>query len=205
MSDRHCASLALTSAHAMPLLPYVVAVAASQAFSSVAGQAQSTSASRSSILRGGQAQAAVPTVAMSDELLKGLNEAEQELAAWLAGDAGQAHLFADWETAAPEDKKRLLSQVFEMDSKYPSDAQGRRGLAAYIAHAKELLAESAADKNPFEGYSVEVPEGERMAIGSPAFREDERRGLAVAQDTVYVLARPARWQTSSPLSTREPR
>ena len=53
-----------------------------------------------------------------------------ELAAWLAGDAGQAHLFADWETAAPEDKKRLLSQVFEMDSKYPSDAQGRRGLAA---------------------------------------------------------------------------
>ena len=63
-----------------------------------------------------------------------------------------------------------------MDAKYPSDAQGRRGLAAYVAHAKELLAESAADKNPFEGYAVEVPEGERMAIGSDAFREDERRG-----------------------------
>ena len=117
-----------------------------------------------------------------------------------------------------------------MDAKYPSDAQGRRGLAAYVAHAKELLAESAADKNPFEGYAVEVPdgdgsnpdpnphpspspspspnpnpnpnpnrdpnpnpnpeqvpEGERMAIGSDAFREDERRGMAVAQDTVFVL------------------
>ena len=31
-------------------------------------------------------------------------------------------------------------QVAEMDAKYPSDAQGRRGLAAYVAHAKELLA-----------------------------------------------------------------
>ena len=47
-----------------------------------------------------------------------------------------------------------------MDEKYPSDAQGRRGLSAYVAHAKELLAESAADKNPFEGYAVEVPEGD---------------------------------------------
>ena len=53
-------------------------------------------------------------------------------------------------------------QVAEMDAKYPSDAQGRRGLAAYVAHAKELLAESAADKNPFEGYAVEVPEGDRL-------------------------------------------
>ena len=26
-----------------------------------------------------------------------------------------------------------------------------------------------------------------MAIGSDAFREDERRGMAVAQDTVFVL------------------
>ena len=80
-----------------------------------------------------------------------------------------------------------------MDEKYPSDAQGRRGLAAYLAHAKvslkahqqvgcvhhtlhracrartgsasacqELLAESAADKNPFEGYAVEVRAGGRM-------------------------------------------
>ena len=39
-------------------------------------------------------------------------------------------------------------------------AQGRRGLSAYVAHAKELLAESAADKNPFEGYAVEVHEGD---------------------------------------------
>ena len=38
------------------------------------------------------------------------------------------------------------------------DAQGRSGLSAYLAHAKELLAESAADKNPFEGYAVEVPD-----------------------------------------------
>ena len=80
--------------------------------------------------------------------------------------------------------KLTILQVAEMDEKYPSDAQGRRGLSAYVAHAKELLAESAADKNPFEGYAVEVPEGERMAIGSDAFRADERAGMAVAQDTV---------------------
>ena len=56
--------------------------------------------------------------------------------------------------------KLTILQVAEMDEKYPSDAQGRRGLSAYVAHAKELLAESAADKNPFEGYAVEVHEGD---------------------------------------------
>eukprot|EP00965_Chrysotila_dentata_P185138 6111904-Pleurochrysis_carterae.AAC.1 len=45
---------------------------------------------------------------------------------------------------------------------YPEDPHGRRGLAAYVAHARELLAESAASKNPFEGYSVQMPMGERQ-------------------------------------------
>ena len=94
---------------------------------------------------------------------------------------------AAFDGASVEDRRRLLAQVAEMDANYPSDAQGRSGLSAYVAHARELLADSAADKNPFEGYAVEVPEGERMDIGSEAFRAEERRGIAVAQDTVFVL------------------
>ena len=97
---------------------------------------------------------------MSEAALAGLEPAEVKLATWLASDGGQSHLLTGWEEAAVEDKRRLLAQVAEMDEKYPSDAQGRRGLSAYVAHAKELLAESAADKNPFEGYAVEVHEGD---------------------------------------------
>lgn len=166
------------------MVPYILAAAATHAFSPVAGHAQSTRLQNTRVLRGGQAQA---STGLPEAALAGLEPAEVQLATWLASDGGQSHLLSGWEDAALEDKRRLLSQVAEMDAKYPSDAQGRRGLAAYVAHAKELLAESAADKNPFEGYAVEVPEGERMAIGSDAFREDERRGMVVAQDTVFVL------------------
>ena len=120
--------------------------------------------------------------------LDGLSDEEARAARWLASDEmGQAHVLAAFDGASVEDRRRLLAQVAEMDANYPSDAQGRSGLSAYVAHARELLADSAADKNPFEGYKVSLPEGERMVIGSDSFREDERRGVAVLQDTVFVL------------------
>lgn len=123
-----------------------------------------------------------------DGLAAGLSEEEARIVQWLASEEmGQGHLFVGWEAASPDDKRRLLRQVLEMDAAYPEDASGTSGLEAYVAHARTLLAESAADKNPFEGYTVAVPEGERMVIGSAAFRADEVRGAAKLQDCVFVL------------------
>jgi len=127
-------------------------------------------------------------LAAADGALSGLTEEEAAVARWLASDAmGQSHLFAGWEGAAPADKRRLLAQVMEMDARYPEDATGARGLAAYVSHARQLLADAAADKNPFEGYSVGVPEGERMDIGTEAFRADERNGAGLLRSSVFVL------------------
>jgi len=121
-------------------------------------------------------------------VVAGLSPEEAQVASWLASDAmGQAHLLEGWDTASADDKRRLIAQVVAMDENYPEDAQGNAGLAAYVAHARELLAESAAGKNPFEGYTVEVPEGENMQVGSDAFRADERTGMASIQNAVFVL------------------
>lgn len=127
-------------------------------------------------------------VQLDGAALQGLTEEEARVTSWLASEEmGQAHLLDGWATATVEDKRRLLAQVVAMDEKYPADAQGRAGLTAYVAHARELLAESAAGKNPFEGCSVEVPEGELMDVGSDAFRADERAGFEAIQDAVFVL------------------
>jgi len=107
---------------------------------------------------------------------------------WLASEEmGQEHLLRHWENADVSDKRRLLRQLQELDSSYPEDPHGRRGLAAYVAHARELLAESAASKNPFEGYSVQMPMGERQVIGSEKFLADERLGMSAVQNSVFVL------------------
>jgi UDP-sugar pyrophosphorylase len=139
---------------------------------------------RGSCLLAAQPQASAP----SDGALAGLTEEEASVVRWLASDAmGQSHLFERWESASPHDKRRLLAQVLQMDARYPQDEAGLRGLEAYVAHARRLLADSAADKNPFEGYAVGVPEGERMEIGSEAFRADERAGAALLRSSAFVL------------------
>lgn len=120
--------------------------------------------------------------------MKGLNQEEARVAAWLASEEmGQGHLLEGWESASVNDRRRLIQDIVEMDAAYPKDAQGRAGLTAYVAHARELLADSAAGKNPFEGYKVEVPEGEVMDIGSEKFRDDEKLGLANIQNAAFVL------------------
>lgn len=140
-------------------------------------------------LRGSCLLAAQPLgSAPSDGALAGLTDEEASVVRWLSSDEmGQSHLFAGWESASPQDKRRLLAQVLQMDARYPEDAAGMRGLAAYIAHARRLLADSAADKSPFEGFAVGVPEGERIRIGSDAFRDDERAGAALLRSSVFVL------------------
>ena len=129
-----------------------------------------------------------PKCGLDDSLLAGLSAEEVGVAAWLASDEmGQAHLLDGWATASAEDKRRLLAQIVTMDDNYPADAAGLCGLTAYVAHARVLLAEAAADKNPFEGYEVEIPEGETLEIGSDAFRADEKLGMGAMPGAAFVL------------------
>ena len=129
-----------------------------------------------------------PTCSVDASLLAGLTNEEASIASWLASEEmGQSHLLDGWAEAAVEDKRRLLEQVVAMDERYPEDAAGMAGLTAYVAHARVLLAEAAADKNPFEGYTVEIPEGETMEIGSESFRADEQAGMAAMSQAVFVL------------------
>jgi len=118
-------------------------------------------------------------------VLAGLSDDEVAMAQWLAAE--QAHLIVGWEKARVEDKRRLLEQLRTMDANYPADASGRRGLAAYVAHARELLADSAADKNPFGGYTAEVPSGVSTEIGSAEFLADEAIGTDLMAKSVFVL------------------
>ena len=78
--------------------------------------------------------------------LDGLSDEEARAARWLASDEmGQAHVLAAFDGASVEDRRRLLAQVAEMDANYPSDAQGRSGLSAYVAHARELILEKVVE------------------------------------------------------------
>jgi len=107
---------------------------------------------------------------------------------WLSSDEmGQGHLFEGWASASVDDKRKLIEQIVAMDDAYPADAEGRAGLTAYVAHAKELLAFSASGANPFEGYSVEVPDGEIEEIGTNKFRSNERIGMQNIQNAAFVL------------------
>ena len=141
-----------------------------------------------SALRGGAARRASRAQMLDDAIVSGLSQEEAAVVSWLSSAAmGQAHLFEGWQSASVSDKRRLIEQVVAMDDAYPEDAEGRAGLTAYVAHAKELLALSATGANPFEGYSVEVPEGEVQDIGSDTFRANEALGLSHIQDAAFVL------------------
>ena len=90
------------------MVPYILAAAATHAFSPVAGHAPNTRLQNTRVLRGGQAQA---SAGIPEAALAGLEPAEVQLATWLASDGGQSHLLSGWEDAALEDKRRLLAQV----------------------------------------------------------------------------------------------
>mmetsp|Transcript_8573 Transcript_8573/g.25264 ORF Transcript_8573/g.25264 Transcript_8573/m.25264 type:complete len:657 (-) Transcript_8573:608-2578(-) len=97
--------------------------------------------------------------------------------------AGQNHLFASWPPAGKQDadKKRFFAQVAQLNAKYPG------GLKAYHTNAVKLLAEAKEGKNPLEGWTPEVPSGERVSAGSPAFLAFEKAGMDVVGQTAFVL------------------
>lgn len=96
---------------------------------------------------------------------------------------GQGHLFLDWPPPGAHDveKIKFFEQVAKLDESYPG------GLAAYIQNARQLLADSKAGKNPFEGYRPSVPRGDKLMYGTEEFMEFEERGVKEASDAAFVL------------------
>ncbi|XP_040996824.1 UDP-sugar pyrophosphorylase-like [Juglans microcarpa x Juglans regia] len=105
-----------------------------------------------------------------------------ELAKMLV-EMGQSHLFDHW--AEPgfddEEKKGFFDQVAQLNSSYPG------GLESYIKTARELLADSKAGKNPFDGFTPSVPKGEILTFGDENFINFEESGVREARKTAFVL------------------
>ncbi|CAK9160368.1 unnamed protein product [Ilex paraguariensis] len=64
-------------------------------------------------------------------------------------EMGQSHLFEEWpEPGVDDDEKRaFFDQLARLNVSYPG------GLVSYIRTARELLADSKAGKNPFDGFT----------------------------------------------------
>ncbi|KAH6782613.1 UDP-sugar pyrophosphorylase [Perilla frutescens var. frutescens] len=95
----------------------------------------------------------------------------------------QAHLFEHWPEPGVEDdeKRAFFEQVFRLNSSYPG------GLASYIKTARELLADSKAGKNPYDGFSPSVPSGETLTFGEDNFIQYENVGIREARNAAFVL------------------
>ncbi|WVZ78654.1 hypothetical protein U9M48_026333 [Paspalum notatum var. saurae] len=107
---------------------------------------------------------------------------EVELAKMLLNE-GQKHLFEHWpEPGVDDDKKRgFFDQVRRLNSNYPG------GLVSYIQNAKELLADSKAGKNPYDGFTPSVPSGEVLTFGDDNFVSLEAAGVKEARNAIFVL------------------
>ncbi|GMY06652.1 UDP-sugar pyrophosphorylase [Fagus crenata] len=111
-----------------------------------------------------------------------LSPQQIELAKMLL-ESGQTHLFEHWPEPGVEDeeKKAFFEQVDRLNSSYPG------GLASYIKSARELLADSKTGKNPFDGFTPSVPEGDVLTYGDDNFTNFEDTGVREAQKAAFVL------------------
>ncbi|KAM7511129.1 hypothetical protein LguiB_010004 [Lonicera macranthoides] len=111
-----------------------------------------------------------------------LSPQQIELAKMLL-EMGQSHLFENWaETGIDDGEKRgFFDQVARLNESYPG------GLASYIKTARELLAESKAGKNPFDGFTPSVPSGEILTFGDDSFIIFEETGVRQVQNAAFVL------------------
>ncbi|KAK9271405.1 hypothetical protein L1049_026995 [Liquidambar formosana] len=105
-----------------------------------------------------------------------------ELAKMLV-EMGQSHLFEHWPEPGVDDeeKRDFFDQVTRLNASYPG------GLVLYIKTARELLADSKAGKNPFDGFTPSVPTGEVLTFGDDSFINFEESGIREARKAAFVL------------------
>lgn len=103
--------------------------------------------------------------------MESLNTADRELVAKLI-DAGQGHLFADWDEpgTADEAKAAFLASLSKIDGSYPG------GLAGYISNARRLLAEAKEGGNPFEGFVPHHPDAVDLTTFNETYDHYEALG-----------------------------
>ncbi|KAL8166139.1 hypothetical protein V2J09_007638 [Rumex salicifolius] len=96
---------------------------------------------------------------------------------------GQSHVFEHWPEPGIEDDEKLafFDQVLRLNASYPG------GLQSYIENARELLADSKAGKNPYDGFTPSVPTGENLAFGDDNFVKYEDAGVREARNAAFVL------------------
>ncbi|KAL8059563.1 hypothetical protein ABFX02_03G095900 [Erythranthe guttata] len=111
-----------------------------------------------------------------------LSPEQVELAKMLL-EMNQGHLFQHWPEAGVEDddKRAFFDQIARLNASYPG------GLASYIKTARELLADSKAGKNPYEGFTPSVPSGEVLTFGEDNFVQFEDAGIREARKAAFVL------------------
>ncbi|KAK3230549.1 hypothetical protein Dsin_002430 [Dipteronia sinensis] len=111
-----------------------------------------------------------------------LSSEQIELAKMLI-EMGQSHLFEHWPEPGVDDeeKRALFDQLARLNSSYPG------GLKSYIETARELLADSKAGKNPFDGFTPSVPTGEALSFGDGIFMNYEQAGIREAKNAAFVL------------------
>lgn len=111
-----------------------------------------------------------------------LSPEQAELAKVLL-EENQSHLFEHWAEPGVEDdeKRAFFDQIAKLNGSYPG------GLASYIKTARELLADSKAGKNPYDGFSPSVPSGEILTFGDDKFVQFEEAGIREARKAAFVL------------------
>ncbi|XP_073144290.1 UDP-sugar pyrophosphorylase-like [Henckelia pumila] len=116
------------------------------------------------------------------ENLSLLSPQQVELAKILL-ENGQSHLFEHWSNPGVDDdqKRAFFDQVTRLNSSYLG------GLTSYIKTARELLADSKAGKNPYDGFTPSVPSGEVLTFGDDTFVQYEEAGVREARKAAFVL------------------
>ncbi|KAL6492914.1 hypothetical protein OROGR_032673 [Orobanche gracilis] len=111
-----------------------------------------------------------------------LSQQQVDLAKMLL-EMNQSHLFEHWPEPGAEDDEKLefFEQVARLNASYPG------GLTSYIKTARELLADSKAGKNPYDGFTPSVPAGETLTFGDDNFIQYENVGVREARKAAFVL------------------
>mgnify|MGYP006155069591 CR=1 FL=1 len=88
---------------------------------------------------------------------------------------GQAHLVAQLESATDAQKAALGAQLVALDATTPG------GLDDYLTRACKLLSDSAAEVNPFAGYTPAIAPGARLTYDEAKWREAEAAGIELLE------------------------
>ena len=120
---------------------------------------------------------------LPDVYLSNLTDSQKALLNKLNSDeCGQSHLFEDWGSLSPDDRRAVATQIEQLDNAYNNG-----GLAGYINNAKKLLENSKNGVNPLDGWEPNVPEGEAFELGTDKYKSTEEKGLAELGSIGFVL------------------